>query len=81
VPVYLESLNHENVNFCVARGANAVIRVPPGAGGGAVLLPESGASAAELRQGNGATVAGLVAVMGLALLFTGYYLEHRRKKV
>lgn len=82
VPVYPESLSHDNVNFCLARGANAVIFVPPGAGVGTVLLPESGASAAELAPGeNGVmmVVVGVTAVAGLAFLFAGYYLERRRQ--
>ncbi|HUM68371.1 MAG TPA: hypothetical protein PLK31_05945 [Chloroflexota bacterium] len=45
VPVYPESLNHANINFCLTRGTNAVIRLPGASG--TILLPESGASHAE----------------------------------
>jgi len=81
VPVYPESLNHGNVNFCLSRGPNAVIRVP--GVGGTVILPESGASAAELARAQARVGYGVVvvtAVLGFSLLLTGYYLEHRRKK-
>lgn len=78
VPVYEDSLNHENVNFCVTRGTNAVIVAPVK---GTVILPESGASAAELQAQNGLIVAGVTAVVGLAFLLMGATLERRRKKL
>lgn len=83
VPVYVESLNHENVNFCVTKGTNAVINLPAGGvatggGTGTVLLPESGASAAELaQQTNSSLLWGLFAV-GIVCFVVGIYLERRR---
>ncbi len=82
VPVYPESLNHANVNFCLTKGTNAIIRLP----GGTVLLPESGASRAE-RQTAGQQmiiwqgILLLTAVCGLALFVTGLSVQWRRRKV
>jgi hypothetical protein len=88
VPVYPETLSHDNVNFCLAEGAasssgvsggNAIINIPLGAGTN-ILLPESGASAAQLKaQNNLVLLVIMVLAVGLLLVFVGYFLEHRRK--
>lgn len=78
VPVYPESLNHENVNFCVARGTNAIINLV-GSGQGVALLPESGASAAQRTQASLAFWAAMTAVFGFGFIGVGVYLEHRRR--
>lgn len=78
VPVYIESLNHENINFCVARGTNAVINLPGiGVPGNAtVLLPESGASTDALQVYEGIYwLVAVTAVIGLAFFLAGYYLQ------
>ncbi|MBL1128194.1 MAG: hypothetical protein HND44_06780 [Chloroflexi bacterium] len=81
VPVYPESLNHANINFCLTRGTNAVIRLPGASG--IVLLPESGASRAEQQAAQWQMVwqvlALVTAVFGLALISSGIYLQWQRK--
>lgn len=81
VPVYLESLNHENVNFCLSQGgANAIINLP--GANSAVLLPESGASAAELQAKQNVNTAVITSIMlGLVLIFTGFAIEKRRRQL
>ncbi|MCL4266007.1 MAG: hypothetical protein KJ069_22540 [Anaerolineae bacterium] len=83
VPVYPESPNHANINFCLTRGTNAVIQLP--GAGGTVLLPESGASYAERQTTTQmdsiwAGVLLLTAVSGLMLIATGLYLQWGRRK-
>lgn len=82
VPVYVESLNHENVNFCVTKGTNAVINLPPGgvsAGVGTVLLPESGASAAELAQRSNVSLLWGLFAAGIVAFVVGVYVERQRR--
>jgi hypothetical protein len=85
VPVYTESLHHENINFCLSKGQapNAVIRLP--ASGGTVLLPESGASQPELQAAAQPMIivqmmVWVTAVFGLALIVIGSYLYWQRRK-
>ncbi|MCP4360482.1 MAG: hypothetical protein GY796_20935 [Chloroflexi bacterium] len=79
VPVYLETLNHENVNFCLAKGSgNAIINL---SGDGAiVLLPESGAAAVEQPVFDAFVwIVGVAAVIGLFFLTAGLIMEYRRR--
>lgn len=86
VPVYPETLSHDNVNFCLAEGSaantangtNAIINLP--GVNTTIILPESGASAAELQAQNNFNWLIIVLLsVGLALIFAGYLLETRRK--
>lgn len=82
VPVYAESPNHANINFCLTRGTNAVIQLPGVVG--TILLPESGASHAERQAAQTETmwrwVAALTAVTGLTLIAAGLYLQWQRRQ-
>lgn len=82
VPVYPETLNHENVNFCLTEGGgvNAIINLP--GANSAVILPESGASAVQIEAQNNLNLIVAISVgIGLALILSGYILERRRKSL
>lgn len=63
VPVFEDSLSHDNVNFCLSEGAPARV---------VALLPQSGVAANN-------TALTLTAVFGLILVLTGAALEIRRR--
>jgi hypothetical protein len=68
VPVYEDSLSHDDVNFCLSQGS---VTATVGQGRVVALLPQSGESASS-----GLIVA---AALGLVLLVTGLGLEIRRR--
>ena len=65
VPVYEDTLSHDNVNFCLSQGTVGQARV-------VALLPQSGAGA-----NSGLTIA---AVFGFILLVSGIGIEIRRRR-